>query len=78
VSEKKVPRKLFAHKKEKIKRSLRKVHNEKIHYVNSSPNIIRVIKSRRMRWRDMWHVWSRRGMHGGLWRGILKEGERLE
>jgi hypothetical protein len=28
----------------------RKLHNEKLHNLYSSPNIIRMIKSRRMRW----------------------------
>jgi hypothetical protein len=28
----------------------RKLHNEELHNLQSSPNIIRMIKSRRMRW----------------------------
>jgi hypothetical protein len=28
----------------------RKLHNEELHYLYSSPNIIRMVKSRRMRW----------------------------
>jgi len=32
----------------------------------SSPNIIRVIKSRLSHWRGMWHVWGRREAHTGL------------
>ena len=30
----------------------RKIHNEELHSLNRSPNIVRVIKSRRMRWTD--------------------------
>jgi acyl-coenzyme A synthetase/AMP-(fatty) acid ligase len=30
----------------------RKLHNEELHDVYSSPNIIRMIKSRRMRWAE--------------------------
>jgi hypothetical protein len=30
--------------------SWRKLHNDEIHNLYSSPNIVRVIKSRRMRW----------------------------
>jgi hypothetical protein len=30
----------------------RKLHNEEIHNLYSSPNIIRMIKSRRMRWAE--------------------------
>jgi hypothetical protein len=29
---------------------LRKMHNEELNYFYSSPSIIRIIKSRRMRW----------------------------
>jgi hypothetical protein len=32
---------------------LRKLHNEELHNLYSSPNIIRMIKSRRMRWAGM-------------------------
>jgi hypothetical protein len=32
------------------KRDWRKLHNEDLHNLYSSPNIIRIIKSRRMRW----------------------------
>jgi hypothetical protein len=31
----------------------RKLHNDELHNLYSSPNIVRVIKSRRMRGRDM-------------------------
>jgi hypothetical protein len=31
-------------------RSWRKLHNDELHNLYSSPNIVRVIKSRRMRW----------------------------
>jgi hypothetical protein len=39
--------------------SWRKLHNDELHSLYSSPNIVRVIKSRRMRWagpkeRDQW------------------------
>jgi hypothetical protein len=29
---------------------MRKLHNEELHNLNSSPSIIKIIKSRRMRW----------------------------
>jgi hypothetical protein len=35
----------------------RKVHNDELHSLYSSPNIVRVIKSRRMRW----HAWGKGG-----------------
>jgi hypothetical protein len=37
--------------------SWRKLHNDELHSLYSSPNIVRVIKSRRMKWAG--------GMHGG-------------
>jgi hypothetical protein len=37
-------------KKREVDRSWRKLHNDELHNLYSSPNIVRVIKSRRMRW----------------------------
>jgi hypothetical protein len=42
---------------------LRKLHNEELHNLYSSPNIIRKIKSRRMRWAGNVARMGRRGMH---------------
>jgi hypothetical protein len=39
----------------------RKLHNEELHILYSSPNIIRQIKSRRMRWAG--HVAQERKLH---------------
>jgi hypothetical protein len=36
--------------KEKEDGSWRKLHNDELHSLYSSPNIVRMIKSRRMRW----------------------------
>jgi hypothetical protein len=41
----------------------RKLHNEELHDLYSSPSIIRIIKSRRMRW----HEWGRRGRLIDYW-----------
>jgi hypothetical protein len=32
---------------------------EEVHNLNSSPNIIRVIQSKKLDGWDMWHVWRR-------------------
>jgi len=40
------------------------LRNEYLNDLHSSPNIFRVIKSRRMRWEAMYHVWGeRRGVY---------------
>jgi hypothetical protein len=45
-----VLRKIFGSKWDELTRDLRKLHNEEISSLYSSPNIIKMIKSRRMRW----------------------------
>jgi hypothetical protein len=49
VFENRVLRKIFGPKREEDV-SWRKLHNDEVHSLYSSPNIVRVIKSRRMRW----------------------------
>jgi hypothetical protein len=49
VFENRVLRKIFGPKREE-EGSWRKLHNDELHDLYSSPNIVGVIKSRRMRW----------------------------
>jgi hypothetical protein len=77
VFENRVLRRIFGPTRDEATGEWRRLHNEELNDLYSSPNIIRVIKSRRMRW--AWHV-ARRGkrdMHTGVWWEDLREGDYL-
>jgi hypothetical protein len=67
VFEHRVLRKIFGPKREEDG-SCRKLHNDELHSLYSSPNIIRVIKSRRMRMAG--HV-ARMGEGRGVYRVLV-------
>jgi hypothetical protein len=50
VIENRVPRRIFGPKRDKVTGDLRKLHHEERRDLYSSPSIISIIKSRRMRW----------------------------
>jgi hypothetical protein len=50
VFENRVLRRIFGPKRNEVTGEWRKLHNKEIHDLYSSPSIIRIIKSRRMRW----------------------------
>jgi hypothetical protein len=50
VFENRVLRRIFGPKRDEVTGGWKKLHNEELHNLYSSPSIIRVIKSRRMRW----------------------------
>jgi hypothetical protein len=45
-----VLRRIFGLKRDEVTRGWRKLHNEELQNLYSSPNIIRMIKLRRMKW----------------------------
>jgi hypothetical protein len=49
VFENRVLRRIFGLKRDKMTGGWRKLHNEELHNLYSSPSIIRMIKSRRVR-----------------------------
>jgi transposase len=74
VFENRVLRKIFGPKRQEDG-SWRKLHNDELHSLYSSPNIVRVIKSRRMRWTG--HV-ARMGEGRGVYTVLVgrPEGKR--
>jgi hypothetical protein len=61
VFENRVLRRIFGSKRDEVTGEWRKLHNEELNDLYCSPNIVRAIKSRRMRWAG--HVAERRGVY---------------
>jgi hypothetical protein len=72
VFENRVLMKIFGPKKEDVTAEWRRLHNEELNDLYSSPNIIRVIKSRRMRW--LGHV-ACMGERKGGYRVVVRTSE---
>jgi hypothetical protein len=75
VSENRVLRKIFEPKREEGG-SWRKLHNDELHSLYSSQNIVRIIKSRRMRWAG--HVARMGEVFTGFWLGGPKARDHWE
>jgi hypothetical protein len=75
VSENRVLRRIFGPKSEEDG-SWRKLHNDEIHRHFSSPNIVRVIKSRKMKW--VGYVARMVEVFRGFWLGSLKLRDQWE
>jgi hypothetical protein len=63
--ENRVLRRIFGPKRDEVMGDWRKLHNEELHNLYSSPCVIRMIKSRRMRWAGHVARMGRRGIHIG-------------
>jgi hypothetical protein len=68
VFENRVLRRIFGPKREEDG-SWGKLHNDELHNLYSSPNIVRVIKSRRMRWAGHVARMGRGEVFTGFWLG---------
>ena len=67
VFEKRVLRRIFGPKRDEVTGEWRKLHNEELSGVYCSVYIVRVIKSRRMRWAGHVARMGRRKLHTGFW-----------
>jgi hypothetical protein len=73
VCENRVLKRIFVPKRDEVTGEWRKLHNEELNDPYRSPNIVRVIKSRRMRWAR--HV-ARMGESRGVYRVLVRKPER--
>jgi len=75
VFENRVLRRIFGPKRDEVTGERRKLHNEELNDLYFSPNIVRVVKSRRMGWAG--HL-ARRGETRGIYRVLVgkPEGKR--
>jgi hypothetical protein len=73
VFENRVLRRIFGPKRDEVTGEWGKLHNEELRDLYSSPSIIRIIKSRRMRWTG--HV-ARMGEKMNAYRLLVWESQR--
>jgi hypothetical protein len=69
-------RRMFGRKKDEVTESWRKLRNEELHDLFSPASIVRLIKSRKIRWTWNLLVVGRRKMHLDYWLETRRERER--
>jgi hypothetical protein len=62
-----VLRRVFGPKRDEVTGEWRKLHNEELRDLYSTPSIIRIIRPRRMRWGGHVARMGRRATHIGYW-----------
>ena len=75
VFENRVLKRIFGSKMDEVTGEWRKLHNEELNDLYCSPNIVRVMKLRRMRWAG--HV-ARVGERRGVYRVLVGKRDHLE
>jgi hypothetical protein len=78
VFENRALRRIYGPKRDEVRGEWRRLHNDELNDLYSSPNIIRVIKSRRMRLAGHVARMEKREVHTGFWWGELREGTTWE
>jgi len=71
-----VLRRIFGPRRDEVTGEWRRLHNEELNDLYCSPNIVRVIKSKRMRWAGhVASIWVRRVGCIVSWWGNRREGD---
>jgi hypothetical protein len=78
VCEKRVLRRIFGPKKDEVTGEWRKLHNEELNDLYFTPDIVRIMKSRIMRWAGHVALWETREVHTGFCLGNLWERSTLK
>jgi hypothetical protein len=76
--ENRVPMRIFWPKRDEMAGSLRTLHNDVFRNFYSSPSIIRITKSRKIRWAGYVTRLGKSGIHIGFWWEMQKEREHYE